>query len=81
MAATGADDSLHVGLNGTLRSGGSLGLGGIGGWTWRNALGDGTRVTLNVSSTPGTHTFNLWMREDGVKVDAFILTTDASFVP
>ena len=78
--ANGADDSYHVGLNGVLRSGRSLGMGSTGGWTWRNTLANGTRVTVVVSTT-GVHTFNLWMREDGVKVDAITLTTDPLFVP
>lgn len=31
--------------------------------------------------TPGIHTLNLWMREDGFMVDKVILTTDANFDP
>jgi len=27
----------------------------------------------------GSHTFRIWMREDGVKIDRFLLTTDPAF--
>ena len=33
-------------------------------------------ATINVA-TPGLHTLNLWMREDGLEVDKVVLTTDA----
>jgi len=32
-----------------------------------------------VVPSAGLHTFNLWMREDGVRLDRFLLTTDAEF--
>ena len=80
VGASGTDDSAHVGLDGVLRSGGSLGFSGSSDWTWRDRTTGGTRVTLNVT-TPGVHTLNLWMREDGVEVDSFILTKDAAFNP
>jgi hypothetical protein len=30
-------------------------------------------------ASAGTHTFNIWMREDGVRVDRFLLTQDPAF--
>lgn len=84
--ATGNDDSLHVGLDGTLRSFGSQGVAlaanerGNGDWYWKERTAAGMRVTVNVT-TPGLHTLNLWMREDGVEVDRFILTRDPAFNP
>lgn len=83
-AANGNDDSLHVGLNSSAVSvGGGVSLAGSqrgAGWVWTNAGPGGTRLTINVN-TPGAHRLNLWMREDGAKVDQFILTTDATFNP
>ena len=34
-----------------------------------------------IVSTPGTHTFNLWVREDSFFADKIVLTTDPTFVP
>ena len=81
--ATGEDDSVHVGLDGSLASSGG-GLTLISsqrgtGWKWTNS-GPSRRITVNVG-TGGVHTFNLWMREDGSRVDQVILTRDFSFVP
>lgn len=83
--ASGSDDSLHVGLNGVAASLGSQGIALAssqrnGAWHWMDRTASGTRVTVNVAAA-GVHTLNLWMREDGVKVDGFILTRDASFDP
>lgn len=83
---TGSDDSLHVGLDGVLRSFGSQGVAlsaserGYYNWVWKERTSGGMRVTVNVT-TPGRHTLNLWMREDGVEVDRFILTRDPAFNP
>jgi hypothetical protein len=79
-AATGDDDSAHVGLDGQGPAssdristfGTSLG--------WTKATMDGPVATI-VVSTPGLHTLNLWMREDGLSVDRLLLTTNASFTP
>ena len=80
-APSGSDKSFHVGLNGVATSLGSLGLQDLSGqWAWTNTMKNLQRVAIEVTS-PGTHTFNLWMREDGVLVDAFILTREAGFVP
>ena len=82
---TGSDDSLHAGVDGTPQSYGGGGMtDDIGGeWEWVNRVGwddDGERVTAEINST-GTHTFNIWMREDGTQVDQIVLTTDDTFVP
>jgi hypothetical protein len=41
---------------------------------------DGPRSTFEVTSV-GIHTFNLWMREDGLIVDKIVLTTNPDYVP
>jgi len=79
-AATADDDSAHVGIDGQGPAssdristfGTSLG--------WSKATMDGPVATI-VISTPGVHTLNLWMREDGLSVDRLLLTTNASFTP
>lgn len=75
----GTEDSLHVGLDGTLPATGSnLTWGTYGAWTWTNGGAGGAARTVKVETT-GIHAFNLWMREDGARVDRFVLTTNAGF--
>jgi hypothetical protein len=84
---SGGDDSVHAGLNGTPESYGAIGIterdatqcSGASGWAWMNATDDG-EVTVEVDSS-GKHTVNLWMREDGTRVDKIMLTTDSDFTP
>ncbi|MEO6738947.1 MAG: DUF4838 domain-containing protein [Chthoniobacteraceae bacterium] len=72
--ASGQDDSVNIGLDGALVA---SNLGNTSGsWRWRTTTP--TTVGLNIT-TPGVHTFHIWMREDGVVVDKVILTTNASF--
>lgn len=72
--APGSDDSVTIGLDGTLVQ---SDLGNtIGSWRWRTT--NPATVGLNITS-PGVRTFNVWMREDGCIVDKIILTTNASF--
>ena len=74
-----ASDSVHVGLDGTPQSYGDVGLtsndgadcNDASGWTWVSDADD-SAVTVDVGSG-GLHTFNLWMREDGTKVDKIVL--------
>lgn len=80
----GRSDSVHVALdNGTLASDGGQGLSEGAGtsWSWVNRVSDTSdRVTVDVSS-PGVHTINLWMREDGTQVDKIILVDNSSYDP
>lgn len=78
-AASDLDNSIYVGLDGveqttaTLKTYGSL--------LWTNAReGSATPVTITVP-TPGVHTVNIWMREDGFPIDRMLLTSSASYVP
>jgi len=75
-APAGGGDSLHYGLDGdglTSRYG-VTGF-GDGEWTWVAG-----KVPLEID-TPGTHVIELWMREDGLRVDRLILSNDPDFVP
>jgi hypothetical protein len=74
-APDGGGDSIHVGLNGVPVTFGGVGLSTSpnGEWNWEN-------IAINVNST-GDHQLHVWMREDGVRVDSFILTTDSEFDP
>ncbi|MGH2532197.1 MAG: S8 family serine peptidase [Thermomicrobiales bacterium] len=78
--ATGGDDSLHVGVNGqevvTARS---IDLVEDGAWRWTNAV-EGGVATVEIPG-PGVHTINVWMADDGLRLDRLILTSDPAFVP
>jgi hypothetical protein len=76
------DDSFHSGLDGS----GSTSSDRIqlsnstSDWTWRNNTMDSEPATINVPST-GLHTFNIWMREDGARIDKIVLTTNSGYTP
>ena len=80
-AGTGQDDSVHVGLDGAAVSSSDRIQGfAKGTWSWSKQTMDGPVATVNITTT-GTHTLNLWMREDGLVVDKLLLTTNASYIP
>ncbi|MFC1603617.1 hypothetical protein ACFL5F_01195 [Planctomycetota bacterium] len=79
----GGDDSCHIGIDGqegsdaeNISTSGSDNM-----WNWSNERrGDLGQAKLEVAST-GVHTVNVWMREDGFRLDKITLTTDGSYVP
>lgn len=76
--ATGPnDDSVHFGLNGATSAAWNLNL-NSNAWRWTNLNVSGGTAVMTVPSS-GTHTFHLWMREDGLRVDRIALVTDANF--
>lgn len=82
--AGGAGDSVHVGIDGLITAGGTQVSGtptfNTTSWNWVGNIQGDTR-TYVVVDAPGTHTINLWMREDGFLMDKIILTTDSAFTP
>lgn len=40
----------------------------------------GETLTITISE-PGIHTLHLWQREDGLRIDRMLLTTDESYIP
>jgi hypothetical protein len=75
--ATADDDSAHVGLNGTGPASADRISSFSSSLSWSKNTMDGPVATI-VVSTPGVHTFNIWMREDGFRLDKIILTTNAN---
>ena len=74
---TGSDNSLHVGLDGLeVASASTISFASGAGWVY----GSNGVKSLEVT-TPGVHTINVWMREDGTYVDRILLTTNVSYVP
>ena len=80
IGGEGKSDSVHVGLDGTLAGAAALQGFPSGGWVWSNSTRGNGFATVQVSS-PGQHTIDVWMREDGLEIDALLLTTDADYVP
>jgi alpha-D-xyloside xylohydrolase len=80
-ATTNVDDSIHAGLDAMTNTADSITLmsSQYGAWSWTTNRMTGPRPT--VSGAPGLHTFQLWMREDGMRVDRVALTPNASLQP
>jgi hypothetical protein len=73
-------DSCHAGIDGT----GPASADRISSFntslTWSRNTMDNVVATI-VVTTPGIHTINIWMREDGFVFDKLILTTNNGFTP
>ena len=83
--ADGAGDSVHAGLDGATfasatRIDGAPTFDVATGWNWVGNIQGDTRASITVDAA-GSHTVNLWMREDGFNVDKILLTTDVAFTP
>jgi hypothetical protein len=74
-APDGGGDSIHVGLNGN-----PLTYGGVGFSTSPNGEWNWEIITINVTST-GLNQLDISMREDGVRIDSLVITSDLEFIP
>jgi hypothetical protein len=74
----GNSDSCHSGLDGEEISTCDRMDGWNGDYEWNSQTMDEPRATFEVTSL-GVHTFNIWMREDGLIVDKIVLTTNPDF--
>jgi len=78
-AASGSDDSCHIGLDGEETPLSSNWSGG--GNNWSNGRYPETgRAQFEVTST-GIHVLDIWVREDGLIVDKIVLTTNPDYTP
>ncbi|MEM1013444.1 MAG: hypothetical protein AAGI46_14630, partial [Planctomycetota bacterium] len=76
-------DSVHVGLNGQSVTTNTFGVSGGGDdvFTWTDGSNSiNRRLTVNVPAA-GVQTLNVWMREDGVKVDEIRVARSESYDP
>lgn len=83
MAEYSSSDSIHYGLDGVSISSESANAARLvqsGVFTWLSETKAGPRPTVTVPSA-GTHTLDIWMREDGAKIDRLLLTTDMNYDP
>ncbi|MFQ6048327.1 MAG: DUF1565 domain-containing protein, partial [Phycisphaerae bacterium] len=79
----GAGDSIHYGLDGVSISADfdtAAVVERVGAFAWRSNTGDGGRPTIQIASA-GLHSVDIWMREDGVRLDRLVLTTDGGYSP
>ncbi|MBN1509405.1 MAG: discoidin domain-containing protein [Sedimentisphaerales bacterium] len=77
--ATGNDDSCHMGLDREPIATGLWMSGWNGIYAWSNNRSGG-QATFEIPS-PGTHTVNIWVREDGLIVDKIVVTTNPDYTP
>ena len=78
-ATTNTDDSVHAGLDGATNTAANITLvqSQYTNWSWTTNVVSGPAPT--VSGAVGLHTFSLWMREDGMRVDRVVLETATNF--
>ncbi|MEO0468096.1 MAG: Ig-like domain-containing protein [Bacteroidota bacterium] len=76
----GGDDSFHAGLDGSASTSADRISINSNAFSWTRNTMDGPVATVDVAN-PGTHTLNIWMREDGAALDKIILTTNNNFSP
>lgn len=78
--ATTNDDSLYVGIDGGNAVAMTMTQNAV--WQWSNAIQGGATSGAKITvPTSGNHTINVWMREDGIKLDKILLTSNATFSP
>jgi hypothetical protein len=81
--ANGAGDSVYLALvpQGS-QPGTPLAISGFlpGHWNWSQQTLDGLPVTVTVSSV-GLHTLYIWPREDGVRLDRLLLSSNPYYYP
>jgi len=78
-AASGSDDSCHVGLDGEETPLSSNWSGGGNNWS-NDRYPETGRAQFDVN-TPGLHVLNIWVREDGLIIDKILLTINPDYVP
>ena len=81
LGADPSDDSFHIGINGNGESFGGYGLTTTypNAWVWVGSI-LGSRIEIQIAE-PGVYTLNAWVREDGVALDKFVITSNNSYQP
>jgi unsaturated chondroitin disaccharide hydrolase len=74
-------NTVHLGLDGqAFASSDKVATGSYGSWLWLSGSLDSGVTFLEINSA-GAHTINVWMREDGFRLDRIVLTTDSKYKP
>lgn len=79
---TSDSDSLHIGLSGREIASGTQTLGSSAGdkYEWVSITNSKSMPYIDIP-VEGVYWFNIWMKEDGIRLDKFILTADKNYVP
>lgn len=77
-ATNATSDSVHWGINGKTNAVG-LSWTTYNAWVWTNNAA-GSAATITVTNA-GLNTLNLWMREDGAKIDRVAIADSTNFQP
>ena len=80
--SSGKNDSAHVGINGQENTTANRiqMINNCSSFVWTKARMSGAS-DASVTVGSGVHEINLWMREDGSRVDRILLTTNSGFTP
>ncbi|MCB8945569.1 MAG: cadherin-like domain-containing protein [Ardenticatenaceae bacterium] len=80
-AANAGGDSVHIGLNGAVNPS-SAAVTGFqpNQWNWSRSTMAGGVATITIT-TPGVYTLNVWVREDGLRVDRLLIVPGEMYVP
>jgi hypothetical protein len=80
--STGAgDNSIHIGLDGLRQENAErVTMDNHDEWRWSGTTENGTYAFIQVPST-GVHTLNVYMSEDGFRLDKIVMSTDVGWVP
>jgi len=79
-SGVGNSDSIQIGLNGKLADTAYRIDQFPSEWTWSRHTPSNPVASLNVVNA-GVNMVNIWMREDGLAIDKFVITSDPEFVP
>ena len=83
-ATSTGNDTVHFGLDNTADSRSNADrISGfaLNAWSWKNITMDSSsKARINIPSI-GIHIVNIWMREDGFRIDKIVLTTNSKYVP
>jgi glycosidase len=80
-ANVNTDASVHAGIDGASDTAARIVLNQFNTWQWTNTIVNSSARALISVGSAGSHTFSLWMRDDGFRVDEVILTTNPNFTP
>ncbi len=76
-----SENTIHAGLDGSaVSTADRIQSTTYNAWTWTNSTLDSVRASINVSSA-GLHDVNLWMRQDGFRIDKILLTKNSGYTP
>jgi glycosidase len=80
-AIVNTDAMFHAGVDGVSDTAARMVLNHLDAWSWTGSVLNSTTPAKITVATSGAHTFSLWMRDDGIRLDKIILTTNPNYSP